>query len=249
MPDRPLVSIAAPSFMWTAIEPEACTNGSHPGCGKQLNSYPSTWHHIFGLKLSDAVHRAGFRREVTSNINTSMQTNNCQNGTSPIALAGHAAFWNPGFQVGATTTPNHQATNSGTDYEEQPALVIELTNMTLSMWVQQEGPIYSPWSTKFQLGVDMNQDLPAYMQYPEDPVWSDVVGTIERLRKYMVYPDSERLDAYLTGDAWEDEMVDAFRSYLHSHKRTDINVQFRGMFAASDGAAHIARKLLDACGL
>jgi hypothetical protein len=52
---------------------------------------------------------------------------------------------------------------------------------------------------------------------------------------------------YLIGDAWEDEMVDAFRSYLHNHKYTDINVEFRGMFAASDGAASVAREMLDAC--
>jgi hypothetical protein len=207
---------------------------------------------VFVLKISDAVHRAGFRRESTSNINTSTQTNNCQNRTSPIAPAGHAAFWNPAFQVGAAkTTPNQQAANSGTHYEGQAALVIELTNLTLSMWAQQAGPLYSPWSTKPQLGVDMNQDLPAYMRYPEDPAWSDAVRMLRRLRKYMLYPDGEQLDVYLIGDAWEEEMVEAFRSYLHSHKHndTDINVEFRGVFAASDGAACVARKLRDdACG-
>jgi len=254
MPDRPLVSVAAPSFMWTAVEPETCAGGSQSNCAEQsdTDSYPNTWHHVFVLKMSDAVHRAGFRRELTTDTtNTSMQTKNCQNGISPIAPVGHAAFWNPSFQVGATTTaPNNQAANSGTDYEGPAALVIELTNFTLSMWAQQEGPIYSPWSTKPQLGVGINQDLPAYMRYPEDPVWKDVVNMLRRLqRNFIAYPDGEQLDVYLIGDAWEDEMVEAFRSYLHSHEHTDINVVFRGVFAASDGAACVARKMLDACGL
>jgi hypothetical protein len=250
MPERPFVSIAAPSWLWTAIEPETCAGGSQQDCESASDAYPSTWHHVFVLKISDAVHRAGFRRESTSNINTSTQTNNCQNRTSPIAPAGHAAFWNPSFQVGAAKpTPNHQAANSGTDYEGQPALVVEPTNFTLSMWTQQKGQIYSPWSTKPQLGVAMNQDFPAYMRYPEDPAWSDVVSMIERLRKYMVYPDGEQLEVYLIGDAWEYEMVEAFRSYLRSHKHTDINVEFRGVFAASDGAACVVRKMCDACGV
>jgi hypothetical protein len=250
MPDRPLVSIAAPSFMWTAIEPEAGANESQPECGDQFISYPSTWHHVFGLKMSDAVHRAGFRRGVTSSINMTMQeANKCQNHTSPIAPAGQAAFWNPSFQAGANGASHQPAASSCINYEGQPAVVIELTNMTLSMWAQQEGPIYSPWSTKPQLGVEANQDLPAYMRFLEDPVWSDVVFMIRRLRKFVAHPDDEVLDVYLIGDAWEEEMVDAFKAYLHNHGHTDINVKFRGMFAASDGAASVARRMLDACGL
>ena len=83
------------------------------------------------------------------------------------------------------------------------------------------------------------------MRYPEDPVLRDVVSMIRRLRGYLDYPDGETLDVYLIGDAWEGEMVDAFRSYLQNRKHTDMNVEFRGMFAASDGAASITRKMLD----
>lgn len=145
MPDRPLVSIAAPSFMWTAIEPGTCANKSQPECGEQFDSYPDTWHNVFTLKMSDAVHRAGFRRELVSDIKTTMQeANKCQNHTSPIAPAGHAAFWDDNFKVGA-----HVA-SAGINYEGQPAVVVELTNMTLSMWAQQDGSFYSPWSTKPQ---------------------------------------------------------------------------------------------------
>ena len=64
----------------------------------------------------------------------------------------------------------------------------------------------------------------------------------------MTHPDGEALNVYLIGDAWQDEMVDAFRSYLHNHKYTDMSVEFRGMFAASDGAASVARGMLDTCG-
>jgi hypothetical protein len=249
MSDRPLVSIAAPSFMWTAIEPEACANRSQPECGNQFILYPSTWHNVFALKMSDAVHRAGFRRELISNINTTTQeANKCENHTSPIAPAGHAAFWNPSFQAGAMRASHQPASSSGINYEGQPAIVVELTNMTLSMWAQQDGSIYSPWSTKPQLGVEMNQDLPAYMESPEDPAWSDVVFMIRRLRTFMAYPDGEVLDVYLIGDAWAEEMVDAFKSYLQSHRHTDVNVEFRGIFAASDGAASIARRMIDDCG-
>jgi hypothetical protein len=42
-------------------------------------------------------------------------------------------------------------------------------------------------------------------------------------------------------------MVDAFKMYLGNYKHTDLNVQFRGMFAGSDGAAFMARKMLDGC--
>jgi hypothetical protein len=66
----------------------------------------------------------------------------------------------------------------------------------------------------------------------------------------MLYPDGEQLEVYLIGDAWEDEMVDAFRSNLHSsHEHIDVNVEFRGMFAAGDGAACVARRMLDTCGV
>jgi hypothetical protein len=248
MPDRPLVSIAAPSFMWTAIEPMACTDGSDPECGNQFDAYPSTWHHVFTLKMSDAVHRAGFRRGVIDNISPATHANKCQNHTSPIVPAGHAAFWNPNFQAGAKRASHQPASSSGINYEGQPAVVIELTNMTLSMWAQQDGSFYSPWSTKPQLGVKSNQDLPAYMRFPKDPVWSDVVFMIRRLRDFMTHPDGEVLDVYLIGDAWEVEMVDAFKAYLRNHRYTDMNVEFRGMFAASDGAASVARRMIDECG-
>ena len=248
MPDQPLVSIAAPSFMWTAIEPEACTNESLLECESLLSQYPSIWHHVFTLKMSDAVHRAGFRRGVIDDTNTTTQADECQNQTSPIAPAGHAAFWNPRLQIGANATPHLPAANTMINYEGQPAIVVELSNMTLSMWAQQEGPIYSPWSTRPQLGVEANQDPPAYMRFPEDPVWGYVVSMIRRLRSSMMHPDGDVLDVYLIGDAWEDEMVDAFKAYLHSHKYTDLNMEFRGMFAASDGAASVAREMLDACG-
>jgi hypothetical protein len=189
MPDRPLVSIAAPSFMWTVIEPEACTNESRQDCEYPSDSYPSTWHHVFTLKMSDAVQRAGFRRGVIDEINTTMQVNGYQNHTSPIAPAGRAAFWNPGFQLGANATSHYQTANSVLNHEGLSGIAVELTDMTLSMWAQQEGPLYSPWSTMPQLSVESNQDLPAYMRFPEDPVWRYVVSMIRRLRSSTTHPD------------------------------------------------------------
>lgn len=245
MPSRPFVSIAAPSFMWT-VESEPCeASEEHQDCESLSDTQTRMWHDVFALKMSDAVHRAGFRREIINNINTTMQAKDCQNHTSPITPAGHAAFWNPTFQVGKESAFHKPAASFGIEYEGQPAVVAELTNITLSLWAQQKGPVWSPWSIKPQLGVEANQDLPAYMRYPEDPVWRDVVSMIRRLRGYLDYPDGETLDVYLIGDAWEGEMVDAFRSYLQNRKHTDMNVEFRGMFAASDGAASITRKMLD----
>ena len=85
------------------------------------------------------------------------------------------------------------------------------------------------------------------MLEPDDPAWREVLVLVEHQRKSIRDPGGESLNLYLTGDAWEDEMVAAFRSYLRNHKVTDLNVEFRGMFAGSDGAASMARKMLDDC--
>ena len=240
MPDQPFVSIAAPSFMWT-VESEPCEideEALHHDWEPLSDQYLNKWHDVFALEMSDAVQRAGFRREGASdNVKVTTQVKPCSNQTSPIASAGHAAFWNPRFEVGANDTANIPTTSHTDLYEGQPVIVVELNNSTLSFWAQQKGRIWSPWSIKPQLGVATYQDLPAYMRYPEDPVWKDVVFMIKRLRGFTTLSDGEGLNVYLTGDAWEDEMVDVFKAYLHNHQCADLNVTFRGMFAASDGAA------------
>jgi hypothetical protein len=248
MPDRPFVSIAAPSIIWTAIEPGLHESDLSPACAPSSDRYPSTWHHVFVSKMSDAIHRADFRREVIDNIDSSITyVNECADHTSPITPAGHAAFWNLYFDVWAPATPGHWAADYVVHDGGTPAIVAELTSLALSLWTHQQGPLYSPWSIKPFLSPNHNTDLPAYMLYPDDPAWSDVVCMIQRQRESLAHFDGEVLDVYLTGDAWEDEMVGAFRSYLHDHKVIDLNVEFRGMFAGSDGAASMARRMLDGC--
>ena len=248
MPDQPLVSIAAPSFMWTTIEPEACEGGSCPDDEPSADAYPSTWHHVFGLKMADAVHRAGFRREVIDAINSPLiKVDECEHHTSPIIPAAHAAFWNPDLEAGANATTGHLAADHAVHDGKKPAIVAELTSLALSLWAHREDSLYSPWSTQTMLSPSFNQDLPAFMLYPDDPAWREVVRAIQRLRNSIAYPDGEVLNIYLTGDTWEDEMVDAFKTYLGNNEHTDLNVEFRGQFAGSDGAAFMARKILDHC--
>jgi len=246
MPDRPLVSIAAPSFLWTT-RPQSGLDDVYPDCGPESDEHFSNWHHVLWRKMSDAVHRAGFRRQMVENIDATMQAAACQNHTSPIAPAGYAAFWNPEFQAGANATAPNPSMHYGNHYEGQPAVVLELTNMAVSAWAQQEGPIYSPWSTWPQWGLGQNTDLPAFMRHPDDPVWSDVVSMVRRLRTFLDCPDGEILRLYLIVDAWEDEIVDAFETYLQYNEHTDTDMEFRGMFSASNGAASVSRQMLDAC--
>lgn len=248
VPGQPFVSIAAPSFMWTDESGPCEDSEEHQDCESLSDTYSSSWNDVFTLKMSDAVNRAGFRREIINNIDMTMQANECQNHTSPIAPAGYAAFWNPSFQFGEDAASHEPAASFGVEHEGQPAIVAELTNVTLSFWAQQKGPVWSPWSIKPQLGVETNQDLPAYMRYPNDSVWSSVVSMIRQLRRHLGHPDGELLNVYFTGDAWEGEMVDDFKAYLRNKGHTDLNVEFRGMFAASDGAASFARRMLNACG-
>jgi hypothetical protein len=68
---------------------------------------------------------------------------------------------------------------------------------------------------------------------------------IRKLRSVMALPESEEISVYLTGDAWVEDMVEAFAEHLRIDKVTKLDVRFRGGFAASDGAACAARGMLD----
>jgi hypothetical protein len=244
MPERPLVALAAPNFMWTMTEPDFWDNTAD--YGPPYNYGRENWHHGFALKMADAVREAGFRLEPADD-NEAATAPRHPDLTLPIAPASHAAFWNPDFATGTNSDP---AKSRRPQYQGPPAIVFELTNATLSLWAQQNDTVWSPWYTKPQLGT-INKflgDYPGYMTTPDDWIWSDVVSMTRRLRVVMGHPARELLYIYLTGDTWDAEMVEAFREHLRMRKITELDVVFRGAFAASDGATWAAREMLDAAG-
>lgn len=249
MPHRPLVSIAAPSFMWTTVEPDTCEEAFDPHCTPQCDTYSNSWHHIFGLKISAAVSRAGFSQELINGSEGTMPDPDQANlkTTCPIAPAGYAAFWNPDFSVGAGEGANQPAADYRPQYEESPAVVVDLTNATLSLWAQQKCSFWSPWHTRSQYGAwQQFADDPGYMYHADEgDAWDQIVARIQLLREFLRYPYHETLDVYLTGDAWNADMVDAFSLYRANHEYTTMNVVLRDPFSASDGAATIAREMLD----
>lgn len=83
------------------------------------------------------------------------------------------------------------------------------------------------------------------MYDPEGDVWRNIVARIQVLREFLRHPYHEVLDVYLAGDAWQPDMVDAFEAYRVNHKYPTLNVVYRDAFSASDGAATIAREMLD----
>lgn len=245
MPERPLVSVAGPNFMWTT-EPEDCEGNFDPSCDSPCDAYRESWRHVFDMKLSDAVLRAGFRRDLANNVDTIASNHGDQNHTCPIAPASYAAFWDPEFPVEADVTTSRLAGSSQIQHEVRPAVVVELTNATLSLWAQQKCSIWSPWHTFYQFGARQQfGDYPGYMYNPEADVWSNIVARIQVLREFLRHPYHESLDVYLTGDAWNSDMIDAFEEYQANHDYTTMNMVWRDSFSASDGAATIAREMLD----
>lgn len=252
MPDRPLVSIAAPNFMWSMTEPDFWFGGFETSHATPYKYNRDDWHHSFARKMNDAVHEAGFRLEPVNVINAAIpQADRKPDLTFPIAPASYAAFQNHNFAVNTNTSVHHPPTSHRTPYEGPPSIVLELTNATLSLWAQRQGQdqIWSPWNTLPQFGAHTQfEDWPGYMYSPEDSVWGDIVSMIRALRDFMASPESEVLRVYLTGDAWDGEMVEAFAVHLRIHRHTGLSLEFRGGFAGSDGAAVITRGMLDAVG-
>jgi hypothetical protein len=256
MPDRPLVALAAPNFMWTMTEPEFWDGVSDTENGTPYNYGRDDWHYGFALKISEAVLQAGFKLEPAEGTDDAIVSPRRLDHTFPIAPAGYAAFWNPDFPITATSSVDeHPPPSHGTQHEGPPAVVLELTNATLSLWAQQKGQVWSPWYTRPQLGTHIRfGDHPGYMYSPEDWIWSDIVSTVHKLQNLMSqqqqHPEGDEkpglLHIYLTGDAWDADMVEAFRSHLRFHKLSnELEVVFRGEFATSDGAACAAREMLN----
>jgi hypothetical protein len=244
IPDRPLVALAAPNFMWTMTEVDFWGGGFDAYHAPPYEYGRDDWHHGFALRMADAVREAGFRLEPADLNDTAIASRTpCQ--TFPIAPAAHAAFWNPYFPVDART---HPATNFTAQYEGPQAIVFELTNATLSLWAQQKGQVWSPWLTMPQLGTQIQfGDYPGYMYSPDDWVWNDVLFMIRKLRYVLGLAEGEGVVVYLTGDVWEEEMVAAFGEFLGiTGCGEEVRVVARGAFAGSDGAAVAARELLDA---
>ena len=250
IPERPLVALAAPNFMWTMTESDFWDGGFDAEFsidhGVPYNYGRDDWHHGFVLKMSDAVREAGFRLE-PFDVNDTGIASRTPDHTFPIAPAAYAAFWNPDFAADART---HPATNFTAQYEGPPAIVFELTNATLSFWAHQKNSVWSPWFTMPQLGTRIQfGDYPGYMYSPDDWVWKDVLFMVGKLRYVMGYAEGDREGTvvYLTGDVWEEEMVEAFREFLGIDGcGEEVRVVVRGAFAGSDGAAWAARELLDA---
>jgi hypothetical protein len=84
MPDRPLVTLAAPNFMWTMTELDFWDGEFDPERGMSYNHTRDDWHHGFAVKLSDAVREAGFRLEPVDDTNAAIAPSRL-NQTFPIA--------------------------------------------------------------------------------------------------------------------------------------------------------------------
>jgi hypothetical protein len=248
IPERPLVALAAPNFMWTMTETDFWDGGFDAEFsidhGVPYNYGRDDWHHGFALEMADAVREVGFRLEPFDDTHAAITPRHID-PTFPIAPAAHAAFWNPDFPADATT---HPATNLTARYDGPPAIVLELTNATLSLWAQKKNSVWSPWFTLPQLGTHIQfGDYPGYMYSPDDWVWNDVLFMIRKLRYVLGFAEGEGVVVYLTGDVWEEEMVEAFREFLGINGcGEEVRVVVRGAFAGSDGAAVAARELLDA---
>lgn len=257
MPDRPLVALAAPNFMWTMTEPDFWEEESITNHGKPYDYGRDDWHHVFALKMSEAVLQAGFKLEPVQDTDAASASPRRLDHTFPIAPSGTAAFWDPNFPAGRNSSDDrHPRPRHGAQDEGAPAVVFELTNATLSLWAQQKGQVWSPWYTRPQLGTHIRfGDHPGYMYSPDDWIWEDVVSMTRKLRNVLAQrrheSDGEEgedllLRIYLTGDAWDADMVEAFTSHLRNHKLShELEVVFRGGFAASDGAAWAATGMLD----
>lgn len=243
MPERPVVALAAPNFMWTMTEPEFW-NGAFDTDGRTPYNYDQDdWHHGFAVKMSNAVQRAGFRLEPFDNADDAAISPRRLDRTFLITPASYAALWTPNFLVDADS---HLAASRGTQYEGPLALVLELTNATLSLWAQREGRVWSPWYTRPQLGAHIQfEDHPSRLYSPDDWVWEEIVFMIQKLRNIMSHSEDELLHVYLTGDAWEDDTVDAFREHLRIDGNAGLEVVLRSGFASSNGAACAAREMLD----
>jgi hypothetical protein len=242
MPERPVVALAAPNFMWTMTEPEFWNGGFDTDGRTPYNYDQDDWHHGFAVKMSNAVQRAGFRLEPVDDADAAISPRRLDR-TFPIAPASYAAFWNPNFLVDADS---HLAASHRTQYEGPPTIVLELTNATLSLWAQRKGQVWSPCYTRPQLGAHIRyEDFPNYMYSPDDWVWNEIVFMIQKLRSIMSHSEDELLHVYLTGDAWEEDMVDAFREHLRISGNAGLEVVLRGGFAGSNGAACAAKEMLD----
>ena len=201
------------------------------------------WHHGFTLEMSDAVREAGFRLEPVDDTDAATTPRHLDQ-TFQISPASYAAFWNPDFAADAKI---HLATNLTAQYEGLLAIVFKLTDATPSLWAQQNNSVWSPWLTLPQLGTHIRfGDHPGYMYSPDDWVWNDVLLMIRKLRYVMGLAEGEGMVVYLTGDVWEEAMVEAIREHLRMNGcREELRVVARGGFAGSDGAAWAARELLD----
>jgi hypothetical protein len=239
MPERPVVALAAPNFMWTMTEPEFWNGGFDTDGRTPYNYDQDDWHHGFAVKISNAVQRAGFRLEPVDNADDAAISPRRLDRTFPIAPASYAAFSNPNFLVDADS---HLAASRGTQYEGPLAFVLELTNAALSLWAQRKGQVWSPWYTRPQLGAHIQfEDHPSYLYSPDDWVWEEIVFMIQTLRDVIAHPEDELLHVYLTGDAWEEDMVDTFREHLRMTGNAGLEVVLRGGFAGSNGAACAAQ--------
>lgn len=229
--DWSYVVIAAPSFLWTAIEPEPCDEGI-TDCGPPYDR--RGWHHALLLRMAGAVHRNGFRRHFVNDSQLIMQSH-AHTWPSPIAPAGYAAFWDPRFTSGGNSTANRPATFYP-QFEGQSAIVVELNNAILSIWAQRQRMVFTPWSTW------------AHGNVVDEALWEQASMSIRKLNDSMVHSRRQPLRVYLIGDAWSQHEVDSFETYLRDRGHTSMSVDFRGVFAASKGAASAAREMLDAYG-
>lgn len=231
IPARSYIVIAAPSFMWTTIEPRPCDE-AFPDCGPPSDDYG--WHHNIAVKMAGAVHRNGFRRHFVDKIDLIMSAH-AFTWPSPITPAGYAAFFDPRFPASESATVDHKA-SIFPQYHGSSAIVVEFNNAVLSVWAQRQRTVWTPWGTWTRHSTT------------DKVLWEQASESMRSLGKLMARPYREPLQVYLTGDAWTQHLAESFEQYLRSSGHFNIGVNLRDSFAASKGAAAIARETLDAYG-
>lgn len=212
LPERPFLGIAAPSFLWTAIQPEPW-EGDIPDWGQPDDA--SMWHYVLALKFAGAAHRAGFRRHESEEPRLIMDSH----ATLLEALISPAG--NDALRL-----------LEGVSDDKETVVVVDLNDAVLSFWVYGTRTKWTPWSTYRDIDGDLRaRDVEQY--------WSRVMEAHRRLLEKLELVD-EPLRYLLTGNAWDSIAVEAFKQALDETTNEITDVQLKGEFAASLGAASLA---------
>lgn len=215
---HPFVSIAAPSFPWTTMEPKSweghITDWSEPDDN-------TAWLEVLNLKFAGAAHRAGFRRHEMDEPRQIME-GHATLTNSPVSPASCSVLLDMKDTLDQRTT----------------TIVVEWNNATLSFWIDGPQTQWTPWSTY--------PDLGGHVQAGKaDRLWPQAAQALQRLLEEAQLSD-QPANFLLTGDAWNTTGLDLFKESIQHVAPKAKDIQLKGKFAGSLGAASTARYALHA---